>query len=283
MKQLIAGLGAALAAVASAAPADNYERATAATPKVYLAGDSTMARGGGGAQTQGNKLLFPAQHSQQLTPTGWGEYLAYSLQGITVVNDAIAGRSARSYSDESRFTSMADVVTTGDYVIIEFGHNDGGSLSVDNGRSDCVGSGSETCTTAAGLVVQTYVTYLTNAAKAIIANGANVIISSPTPDNTCESGTCTYSPSRFTGYCKIVIQNAGAKASFVDHGQYVANEFAKLGADVVNGYYPIDHTHTSPTGANVVAAQFVKVVLCANDSFATHVKNTTASIDGKCL
>jgi uncharacterized membrane protein len=72
MKQFIAGLGAALAAVASAAPADNHERATASTPKVYLAGDSTMARGGGGAQTQGNKLQFPAQHSHQLTPTRLG-------------------------------------------------------------------------------------------------------------------------------------------------------------------------------------------------------------------
>lgn len=134
------------------------------------------------------------------------------------MNDAIAGRSARSYYNESCFAKIADVVTTGDYVIIEFGHNDGGSLSTDNGRSDCIGLGNETCTTAAGVVVQTYVTYLTNAAKAIIAKGAKVIISSPTPDNTCETATCSYSPSRFTGYCKIVVQNAGAMASFVDHG-----------------------------------------------------------------
>jgi rhamnogalacturonan acetylesterase len=214
---------------------------------------------------------------------GWGVYLPYSLENITLMNDAVAGRSARSYYNESRFTKIADVVAPGDYVIIEFGHNDGGSLSKDNGRSDCSGSGNETCTTTDGVVVQTYVTYLTDAAKAIIANGAKVIISSPTPDNTCESGTCSYNPSRFTGYCKIVVQNAGDMASFVDHGQYVANEFAKLGADVVKGYYPKDHTHTSPIGADVVAAQFVKGVLCANDSFVTYVKNTTESIDGKCL
>jgi rhamnogalacturonan acetylesterase len=199
----------------------------------------------------------------QLTSPGWGVYLPYSLENITLVNDAIAGRSARSYYNESRFTKIAGVVAPGDYVIIEFGHNDGGSLSKDNGRSDCGGSGSETCTTADG--------------------GARVIISSPTPDNTCESGTCSYTASKFTGYCKIVVQNAGDMASFVDHGKYVANEFAKLGADVVKGYYPKDHTHTSPIGADVVAAQFVKGVLCANDSFATYVKNTTESIDGKCL
>ena len=214
---------------------------------------------------------------------GWGQYLAYSLQGITLINDAVAGRSARSYYNESRFTTIANSVAAGDFVIIEFGHNDGGSLTPDNGRSDCVGSGTETCTSGSGVIVQTYVTYLTQAAKAIIANGARVIISSPTPDNTCESGTCSYSPSRFTGYCKTVVQNAGTMASFVDHGQYLANEYAKLGAAVTTSYYPKDHTHTSPTGANVVAAQFVKGVLCANDPFAAYVKNMTASIDGKCL
>jgi rhamnogalacturonan acetylesterase len=102
------------------------------------------------------------------------------------VNDAIAGTSARSYYNGSHFSKIASLVTVGNYVIIEFGHNDGGSLSPDNGRSDCAGSGSQTCTTAAGVVVQTYVTYLTEAAKAIVAKGAKVIVASPTPDNPCE-------------------------------------------------------------------------------------------------
>lgn len=168
-------------------------------------------------------------------------------------------------------------------MIIEFGHNDGGSLNPDNGRSDCVGSGSETCTTAAGLVVQTYVTYLTNAAKALIAKGAKVIISSPTPNNICETGTCSYTAGRFTGYGKIIAANAGSGASFVDHGQYVANQYAKLGASVVGGYYPNDHTHTSPVGANVVAAAFMKGIMCGGNGLGTYSKNTTASIAGSCI
>ncbi|KAJ7161418.1 hypothetical protein C8R43DRAFT_334324 [Mycena crocata] len=49
---------------------------------VYVAGDSTMARGGGGSGTD-----------------GWGQYLGQFLT-IPVVNMAIAGRSARSYTDE---------------------------------------------------------------------------------------------------------------------------------------------------------------------------------------
>lgn len=59
---------------------------------------------------------------------------------------AIGGRSARSYSDEGRFTTIINTVKSGDYVVIEFGHNDGTSGAVDNGRQDAVGS--DTTTTA---------------------------------------------------------------------------------------------------------------------------------------
>ena len=68
---------------------------------------------------------------------GWGAFLN-NYTTLAVVNDAIAGRSARSFTREGRFTAMAAVVKSGDYVVIEFGHNDGGSLTpTDNGRTDC--------------------------------------------------------------------------------------------------------------------------------------------------
>lgn len=69
----------------------------------------------------------------------------------------------------------------------------------------------------------------------------------------------------------------------MDHGQYVANEFIALGATVVDSYYPIDHTHTSPIGADVVAKAFMKGLMCANDKLAAYSKNTTASITGSCI
>jgi rhamnogalacturonan acetylesterase len=56
--------------------------------------------------------------------TGWAQYLGQYLT-IPVVNSAIAGRSARSYTDEGRFTTLINTVKSGDFVIIEFGHNDG--------------------------------------------------------------------------------------------------------------------------------------------------------------
>ncbi|TVY45563.1 Rhamnogalacturonan acetylesterase [Lachnellula occidentalis] len=265
MKSFYFPLSAALATLSIAFPTGEAITKRA-TPKVYLAGDSTMAKGGGGTGTE-----------------GWGVYLPYSLS-LTVVNDAIGGRSARSYTDEGRFTTLANTVASGDFVVIEFGHNDGGSLTpTDNLRSDCAGSGSETCTTAAGVVVQTYPTYLTAAAKLMTAKGAHVIISSPTPDNVCETGTCSYTASRFTGYGEIVVANVGSSATFVDHGQYVADRYIALGATAVDAFYPNDHTHTSPDGAAVVAGQFVKGLLCANNPLAAYVKNTTASVVGSCI
>lgn len=227
MKSLYFALSASMATLATSAPADKVTEKRA-TPTVYLAGDSTMAKGGGGTSTEGLSRLSATFIPRLIDTLGWGVYLPYSLT-IPVVNDAVAGRSARSYTVEGRFTTLANTVASGDFVIIEFGHNDGGSLTpTDNGRSDCVGAGSETCTTAAGVVVQTYPTYLTNAAKLMTAKGAHVIISSPTPDNTCESGTCTYTAPRFTGYGSIIVSNVGSMAAFVDHGQYLANQVRLL-------------------------------------------------------
>ncbi|ESZ96169.1 hypothetical protein SBOR_3444 [Sclerotinia borealis F-4128] len=239
-----------------------------AVPTLYLAGDSTMAPGGGGTKTQ-----------------GFGEYLKYSFKGINVVNDAVAGRSARSYYNEGRFTSLANSVVAGDYVLFEFGHNDGGSLSTtDNLRTDCFGGGTETCISpVTGEKVYTYVFYLIQAGKLITAKGAHLIISSPTPNNLWETGTFSYAAPRFTAYGKTVAAALGSLASFVDHGQYTANIFKSLGAKTVDAFYPIDHTHTSPAGANVVAAAFVKGLMCGGGALSAYSKNSTSSIAGSCV
>lgn len=100
-------------------------------PTIWLAGDSTEAPKGGGNGTQ-----------------GWGQYLQYSfLPSVALVNNsAIAGRSARSFTREGRFDTIASNVKEGDWVVIEFGHNDGGTPPVnatvgDKGRADCPGAG----------------------------------------------------------------------------------------------------------------------------------------------
>lgn len=78
--------------------------------------------------------------------TGWGQYLAQYLT-LPVDNDAIAGTSARSYTDAGNFTSIINGVQSGDFVIIEFGHNDGSAGAIDNGREDATGDGYNATTT----------------------------------------------------------------------------------------------------------------------------------------
>ncbi|KAH8678461.1 GDSL-like Lipase/Acylhydrolase [Xylariales sp. PMI_506] len=233
----------ALQVAASPAPAAVAPRAT---PTVYLCGDSTMAKGGAG---DGDT-------------DGWGQYLS-QYTSLTVVNEAIAGRSARSYWEEGRFATVAGLATAGDIVVIEFGHNDGGTpTSDDNGRSDCPGDGTETCISdATGETVYTFVFYVIQAAKLMLAKGATVILSSQTPDNPWETGVFVWSPPRFVGY-QLVATDAldSSSVTFVDHFQAVSDAFEDLGDAAVNAFYPNDHTHTSPTGANVVAEAFAEAV-----------------------
>ena len=93
------------------------------TPTIFLAGDSTV------------KTYEDDQYI-----AGWGQFLSYFLgEQIVVKNTAHGGRSARSFINEGRlydidgnkFTfsqnggnSIADEIKAGDYLFIQFGHND---------------------------------------------------------------------------------------------------------------------------------------------------------------
>ncbi|KAL1838798.1 hypothetical protein VTK73DRAFT_4237 [Phialemonium thermophilum] len=215
-----------------------------ASPTIYLAGDSTMA-----------KLSGPIN--------GWGEYLHYYVT-VPVVNKAIAGRSARSFSEEGRFKEIETLLRPGDIVVVEFGHNDGGSptSAADNGRSDCPGTGSETCRSGkTGDPVYTFSHYVEAAARSYLAAGAaGVVVSSQTPNNMWEGGRYNPAPSRFVAYAAAAAANVGEGASFVDHFQAVADMYLRLGSDATNALYPQDHTHTSPAGANLSAQAFAEAV-----------------------
>lgn len=77
--------------------------------KVYMIGDSTMA----------NKKpeVFPE--------TGWGQVFGeYFTKDVVIDNRAQNGRSTKSFINEKRWDSVMSTLRAGDYVIIEFGHND---------------------------------------------------------------------------------------------------------------------------------------------------------------
>ncbi|MEU9063995.1 rhamnogalacturonan acetylesterase [Streptomyces sp. NPDC048430] len=100
------GVSGTAAAVTSSATGG---RDAAANGTVYIAGDST-------AQTYSSGYYPQA---------GWGQKLSsYFTSDITVTNRAIGGRSSRSFIEQGRLAAIHDVIEPGDYLFVQFGHND---------------------------------------------------------------------------------------------------------------------------------------------------------------
>lgn len=90
-----------------------------AIPTLYLAGDSTMAHLKGDIKQGYVVPMRPRVDPKPLLR--WGEFISHYLSGLNIVNKAIAGRSARSFTREGRWREIQDLLKAGDYVIIEFG------------------------------------------------------------------------------------------------------------------------------------------------------------------
>ncbi|MDE6814130.1 MAG: rhamnogalacturonan acetylesterase [Duncaniella sp.] len=87
------------------------------TITVFMVGDSTMA----------DKPLDKENQER-----GWGQMLPIYLEGaIKVDNHAVNGRSSKSFIDEGRWDKVREQIRPGDYVIIQFGHNDEKAKSPD--------------------------------------------------------------------------------------------------------------------------------------------------------
>jgi lysophospholipase L1-like esterase len=76
---------------------------------VYLVGDSTIS----------------IKETNAYPETGWGMPFAYFFDSsVRVDNRAMNGRSTRTFIEEKRWESVMKTLTEGDYVFIQFGHND---------------------------------------------------------------------------------------------------------------------------------------------------------------
>jgi len=73
----------------------------------------------------GNSTMADKSFKDGNPEKGWGQVIPlYFKQGIKIENHAVNGRSTKSFIDEGRWDSVANKIKPGDYVIIEFGHND---------------------------------------------------------------------------------------------------------------------------------------------------------------
>jgi lysophospholipase L1-like esterase len=78
--------------------------------KIFIAGDSTAQS----YKEQKDGLI-----------KGWGQMLPlYLSDEVEVVNHAMGGRSTKTFIGEGRWDKLLSQVSAGDYVFIQFGHND---------------------------------------------------------------------------------------------------------------------------------------------------------------
>lgn len=237
-----------------------------AKPTLFLVGDSTVKVG-----TTGQ--------------VGWGERIAdyFDPARIAVVNDARGGRSSRTFLTEGLWDRVLTDVRQGDFVVMQFGHNDGSALfDTNRPRGSIKGTGEETRDGVVELTgkretVHTYGWYLRRYIGDTRAKGAVPIVCSPIPRNIWKDGRVARDPYR--DWARDVAESTGT--AFVDLHEIVARRYEQLGWDQVNALFPTDHTHTNQAGADLNAASVIAglkglepCALCA--SFSPKAAEVTA-------
>jgi rhamnogalacturonan acetylesterase len=217
------------------------EPANAKLPTLYLIGDSTV-RNGDGTGSNGQ--------------WGWGGPIAahFDPKKINVVNRALGGLSSRTYLTFEYWDRLMVLLKPGDFVIMQFGHNDAGPIN-DNvrARGTIKGTGEETeeidnILTGKREVVHTYGWYLRKFISDTRAKGATPIVCSPVPRKI--KGNDDYGK-----WASQVAESAGAR--FIPLNAIVSRKYEELGPEKVEALFSGDNTHTSLIGAELNAASVI--------------------------
>ena len=214
-------------------------------PVFFIIGDSTVRNGDG----TGKGLLW-----------GWGSFLAdhFDTSKISIRNLAIGGRSSRTFITEGRWDQILAVLKKGDYVIMQFGHNDASPLDdTARARGTIRGIGEESKDiynpiTKKQETVYTYGHYMRKYVREAKAKGAIVIVCSLVPRNNWKDGKVIRSSDSYAGWAKEVAQQEGAY--YIDLNQQISVAYDQMGAAKVKAYFPSDNTHTDIEGAKLNAA-----------------------------
>ena len=211
-------------------------------PSLYLIGDSTVKVG-------------------TLGQVGWGERIAdyFDPARISVVNAARGGRSSRTYLTEGLWDRVLVDLKRGDFVIMQFGHNDGAALfTTDRPRGSIKGTGEDSQSgtvemTGTPEVVHTFGWYLRRFIADARAKDATPIVCSLIPRNVWKDGKVVRDP--YAAWARDVA--AAADVAFIDLNEITARRYEEMGADNVLPLFPNDHTHTNAAGADINAASVI--------------------------
>ena len=213
-------------------------------PTLFIAGDSTAARGRGEAQQ------------------GWGVPFAeyFDRTKVNIANRARGGRSSRTFINEGLWDQLLADLKAGDTVLIQFGHNDGGPINQERARGSLPGLGEETqeiesIVSKKPETVRTFGWYLRKMIADVKAQGATPIVLSLTLRNRWADGRIERGSGRYSQWSFDVAK--AAAVPFIDLTHRMADAFETLGEEKVKSLYPQDHTHFNAEGADRHAAMVV--------------------------
>lgn len=221
----------------SDAPAGS-SRVAENAPVVFVIGDSTMKNGSG--KGDGGQW-------------GWGNFFEwfFDTDRISVENRALGGRSSRTYYTEGLWDKTLAGIKKGDYLFVQFGHNDGGPLNTGRARASLKGIGDESQTVimerhGGPEEVFTFGHYLRIYVRQAQARGAHVILLSPTPGNSWQDGKIIRNDQTYGKWSREIADQEGIP--FIDMNDITARKLEAMGPDATASLFA-DRVHTTFDGA----------------------------------
>jgi rhamnogalacturonan acetylesterase len=216
---------------------------------------------------------------------GWGDHLAhyFDTTKINIANRARAGRSSRTFINEGSWDKVLAEMKSGDYVLIQMGHNDGGDISGAKPRGSLKGIGNEEqqiiLPDGHEELVHTYGWYIRHYIEGTRGEQATPILLSLTIRNIWKpdaSGKPRIE--RDMGYDTELKQLAtDMDVLYADMATVEADRLEALGPEKTAALFPIDHTHTSAEGAERNAESVVIALRNAKSPLVAYLKPFTSS------
>lgn len=227
---------------------------------------------------------------------GWASqaFTVFDESKITLVNAARAGRSTRTFIKEGLWDKVYNSLQPGDFVTIQFGHNDICPIADKKARG-VIAESKDTChvyklENGTYELVYSFGWYLKKMIDDVREKGATPILVSLTPRNEWPGGKVERRDGSYGKWYREVVEETGVE--FVDlhniSADFLDKKFAlkKLPADkekakqkiaelkekVQNIYFKKDHTHASKLGAQMNAQSMAKGLKANNSPLAKYLK-----------
>jgi len=226
-------------------------------PTVYMIGDSTVKNG----QGDGAGGLW-----------GWGDFIGQFLDTsqVFVENHALGGTSSRTFQTFGLWTPVLEKLKPGDYVLMQFGHNDAGNLNDNHrARGTIKGVGDESeeidnILTKKHEIVHTYGWYMKKYIAETKAKGAEAIVLSQPPRNIWLNGKVERVTENYGKWSKYAAEEENG--IYIDLNEVIAAKYEKIGSTKVNLFFPKDHTHTNIEGAQLNALTVAETIQNCKES-----------------